>query len=198
MSGRLLPAADALFTASATAAGVVTVASNAGFTAGTIGYLSDATGASQQVKVISLNSTTGINVRKIPRTDPTDPSVPIHGTNFGLSDVSAFVLTSKLGFDIGTAAFTPGDTVTGGTSGATAVIIAVVIASGSFVGGDAAGTLVIKTVAGGPFQDDEALTDPGGGSATAAGVNSITSRISAEQQFIYTAQADGSLPTKVP
>lgn len=73
-----------------------------------------------------------------------------------------------LDFDAETAAFTVGETLTGGTSGATAEIVKV-ISDGS------AGTLWLKTVAGGPFQNDETITDGATGSATADGANTVLS-----------------------
>lgn len=54
--------------------------------------------------------------------------------------------------------FEEGQTVTGGTSGATATINRVVVESGAFSTQDAAGRLIIGTVTSGPFQDDEDLT----------------------------------------
>jgi hypothetical protein len=62
---------------------------------------------------------------------------------------------SALNYDGGTLAFTAGQTVTGGTSGASAVIVKV-------IGTTASGTLWLGTVTGGPFQDNEAITSAGG------------------------------------
>jgi hypothetical protein len=62
---------------------------------------------------------------------------------------------SALNYDGGTLAFTAGQTVTGGTSGASAVIIKV-------VGTTASGVLWLGAVTGGPFQDNEAITSSGG------------------------------------
>lgn len=70
---------------------------------------------------------------------------------------------NSLAFDAETASFTAGGTVTGGTSGATATIIRVT-SDGS------AGDLLIGDVTGGPFQDNEAITDGGGGAAVVNGV----------------------------
>ena len=61
--------------------------------------------------------------------------------------------------------FTIGDTVTGGTSGATASIWMVEDLGGG------TGVLYLTGVTGGPFQDNEIITDVGGGQATADGVN---------------------------
>ncbi len=62
---------------------------------------------------------------------------------------------SALNYDGGTLAFTAGETITGGTSGATAVIVKV-------VGTTASGVLWLGAVTGGPFQDNEAITSSGG------------------------------------
>lgn len=61
-----------------------------------------------------------------------------------------------LGYDALTADFEIGETVTGGTSGATATIYGIQPTSAT------AGTLVIGAVTGGPFQDNEALTSASG------------------------------------
>lgn len=74
---------------------------------------------------------------------------------FGTSDVS------KLSYDGGTVAFTSGQTVTGGTSGATAKIYKV-------VGSSATGELWLTDIVG-TFQNNEALTDGSGGAAVANG-----------------------------
>lgn len=74
-----------------------------------------------------------------------------------------------LGFDAGTTEPTVGQTITGGTSGATGIlIVAPIVESGDWGANDAAGTLVLTQVTG-TFQDDEALT----GVATANGAASI-------------------------
>lgn len=94
----------------------------------------------------------------------TDEAFIFDGTDFypyGASDVS------KLNFDSQTAAFTSGQTVTGGTSGATATIYKVINTS------DTAGRLILTNVTGGPFQNNEALTDGAGGAATANGADSL-------------------------
>ncbi|RMD93746.1 MAG: hypothetical protein D6811_04305 [Alphaproteobacteria bacterium] len=73
-------------------------------------------------------------------------------------------------FDAGSAAFSEGETVTGGTSGATATVERVVQQSGTWGGLDAAGYLVLSGVSG-AFQDNEALSGGSGGAATANGVD---------------------------
>lgn len=66
-----------------------------------------------------------------------------------------------LDYDAETSAFSVGETVTGGTSGATATIVRVVDAGST-------GRLYINALSGN-FQDNETLTDGAGGSATADG-----------------------------
>ncbi len=77
---------------------------------------------------------------------------------FEASDVS------KLNYDAQTAPFTVGQIVTGGTSGATATIYKIVpsVALGE-------GTLWLTNILNGPFQNNEALTDGGGGGALTNG-----------------------------
>lgn len=72
-----------------------------------------------------------------------------------------------LDFTAGSAAFTEGQTLTGGTSGATATIERVVLQSGAW-SGTAAGYLVLSSVSG-TFSAAETITDGGGGSATCSG-----------------------------
>lgn len=75
------------------------------------------------------------------------------------------VAVNNVGYDALTAAFAVGQTVTGGTSGATATILSIVQTSATV------GTLRVGTITGGPFQDNEALTSATG-SATANGASS--------------------------
>lgn len=69
---------------------------------------------------------------------------------------------SSLNFDAQTGNFAVGLTITGGTSGATAVIKKMIDAGTT-------GTLYVGTVTGGPFQDNEIITDSATGSATVNG-----------------------------
>lgn len=74
----------------------------------------------------------------------------------------------KLDYDGGTAIFNEGSTLTGATSTATANIVQII--------GDAtSGTLYLNDVTGGPFQDDEVLSDDGGtpGAAVANGIDTF-------------------------
>jgi hypothetical protein len=77
---------------------------------------------------------------------------------------------NKLAFDTGTAIFTAGLTVTG-AGGANAVIRRVVRRGGVW-GSTAYGILVLGTITAGPFINNEAITDTGGGAALVDGVNS--------------------------
>lgn len=74
---------------------------------------------------------------------------------------------SVLAYDAETSEFTLGDTVTGGTSGATGVIWRI----NDLGGGE--GELYLTNIVGGPFDDDELITDEDGGSATANGVDEV-------------------------
>ena len=76
---------------------------------------------------------------------------------------------SVIYFTAGTAEFLVGETLTGGTSSATAQIDRVIKMSGSW-GSDAAGYLVIGTVTGGPFQAETITSASGSATATAAEV----------------------------
>lgn len=65
-----------------------------------------------------------------------------------------------------------GDTVTGGTSGATATVHRVILHAGTVAGNDAEGYLVLTSVAGGPFQNGETLLESATTFANAVGANS--------------------------
>jgi len=70
-----------------------------------------------------------------------------------------------------TAEFVVGETITGGTSGATGVISNYTITSGSFTGGDAAGTIYFHTLASGPFQAETITGGTSTGTAAIAGAS---------------------------
>lgn len=70
-------------------------------------------------------------------------------------------LGSILKFKDGEDQFEDGQTVTGGTSAATADIVRIINLSGTYSGDDAAGYLVLDEVSG-TFQDDEAITSASG------------------------------------
>lgn len=75
---------------------------------------------------------------------------------------------TRLLYDAQTAAFTEGAVLTGGTSGATATIYRDTDAGTT-------GELWLTGVVGGPFTDNETITDADGGSATANGASEIAS-----------------------
>lgn len=77
---------------------------------------------------------------------------------------------NNVGYDALTAAFSAGETVTGTTSGASAVIVSIVQTSAT------AGTLRVGAITGGPFIDNEALTSAAG-AATANGASGAGSAI---------------------
>lgn len=81
------------------------------------------------------------------------------------------VAINDLGFDAQSAAFTVGEVVTGGTSGATATVIAITKTSAT------AGTLKLGTITGGPYQNNESLTGSTSGAATANGASSSGSTV---------------------
>lgn len=83
---------------------------------------------------------------------------------------SAVSLGFELSFNTGLpAGIVVGDTVTGFTSGASAVVTAVVVQSGAFSSSNAAGRLIFASVAGGPFQLGEQLRVGGTQRATSGG-----------------------------
>ena len=76
----------------------------------------------------------------------------------------------RLNFDAGLAAgIAEGNTLTGATSGASAVVRRVVVRTGAFSTNDATGYLIFASITGGPFQDNENLQVSGTTRASAAG-----------------------------
>jgi hypothetical protein len=75
-----------------------------------------------------------------------------------------------LNFITGTAEFTVGKTLTGFVSSATGIISSIVVTSGTWIGGDAAGYIVLYNVSG-IYSSTETITDNGTipGSALASG-----------------------------
>jgi len=96
-----------------------------------------------------------------------DDSFVYDGTTF-YPQVSGGVYL--LDYDGGTVAFTEGDTLTGGTSAATATIVKVVPTDP--LAPAVAGVLWLKDITG-TFVDNEAITDAAGGAALANGVTAI-------------------------
>lgn len=83
----------------------------------------------------------------------------------------AAVTWGKLAFDAGgTTPIAVGDTVTGASSGASGVVMAVGVTSGSWAGSDAAGVLYLKTLDD-EFDNDESIQVGGSTRATANGAS---------------------------
>lgn len=80
---------------------------------------------------------------------------------------------NELFFDAGTAAFEEGETVTGGTSGATASVRRVIVTDGAWGDSDAEGRLILGAITG-TFQDDETITSAGGSATVAGTASAIT------------------------
>lgn len=98
----------------------------------------------------------------------TDDALLYDGSNFfPLTDTDVYLLE----YDALTADFTKGQTVTGGTSAASATIV------GMRIDSDTTGRLYLTGISG-IFQDDETITDGATGSATANGVTSVANSIS--------------------
>lgn len=89
-------------------------------------------------------------------------------------DVNVYMLD----FDNQSGTFTIGNTVTGGTSGATSDIVTVTQVAGS-------GTLYLQNVSG-IFEDDEVLTESVGNTADADGVASLEESFPFPQIFVFT------------
>lgn len=79
-------------------------------------------------------------------------------------------MPNTVSFTAGTAAYEEGDTLTQG--GASATVRRVIVASGTWGAGTAAGRLIIGTVTGGPFAAGAAI---GGGAATLSGAETAVS-----------------------
>lgn len=80
------------------------------------------------------------------------------------------VAVNQVSYNTLTAGFTKGQTLTGGTSGATALILAVIPATGT------TGVLKLGTITGGPYQNGENITSSGG-AAKANGASSVASSV---------------------
>lgn len=97
-----------------------------------------------------------------------DPALLYDGTDwFEITDEATY----GLAYDAETGAFTVGQTVSGGTSGASATIVRV-------IDNGTTGVLWVKAITSGPFADNETITDGATGSATSdipAGVSTIQS-----------------------
>lgn len=101
---------------------------------------------------------------------------------------------TEIQFTAGTAAISVGNTITGGTSGATATVVAVLVRTGSW-GSAAAGTLIITPVSG-TFQNAEALNVGGASKATSSSLATAITRAPGGRLDIITANFTGSTATK--
>lgn len=80
---------------------------------------------------------------------------------------TAIALNNQISFTLGTAVYAEGSSLTQG--GASATVLRVVLETGTWAGGTAAGRLIIGTVTGGPFAAGAAA---GGGACTLSGAES--------------------------
>lgn len=91
----------------------------------------------------------------------------------------------RLNYDQGTTTLTEDETVVGAASGATATIDEIILSSGAWVAGDAAGYLILSDVVG-TFKDNEAITITStGGAAVANGANIDYKNAGGEYLFYY-------------
>jgi hypothetical protein len=95
------------------------------------------------------------------------------------SDLAITATTAKLAFDGGgTTALTVGELITGGTSGATGLITSIVLSSGTWAGGDAAGSVTLRKRNNIAFQNNDVLTgSTSGGTADATGADTTNKTI---------------------
>jgi hypothetical protein len=108
---------------------------------------------------------------------------------------SQLTMPAYIDFDTGTGGFTGALTVTGGTSGATATIDAVIITGGTTGGGNQTGRLYLSSVVG-TFQNNEALTDTGVGAALANGANDTVALSPGGRVETYVYNFGGTASTK--
>lgn len=92
--------------------------------------------------------------------------------NFGFPGTKFVAFTSG-----GTTEVSVGDRLKGDTSGATGDVVAVLLASGSWAGGDAAGTLVIAADGAGTFVSETLSIDGGDSNVATIGANFASSGV---------------------
>ena len=92
---------------------------------------------------------------------------------FYVYDSSLQAYEAKLNFDAGTDEFAVGETVTDGTTSATAVILSVTVSSGAWATNDAAGYLVIHTIDGN-FGNNNAITSTSGAATVDGDLTTVT------------------------
>jgi hypothetical protein len=97
------------------------------------------------------------------------------GTSDAAGKIYLKLVDERVNFNTGSVAFTVGQTMTGAASTATGVVVAVVVTSGDWGSGNAAGYLVVRGGNGNTFtiSPSENITDPLGGTAKATGDGSI-------------------------
>ncbi len=101
---------------------------------------------------------------------------------------------TEIQFTAGTNAISAGNLITGGTSGATASVVAVLIRSGSW-GSSAVGTLII-TVLSGTWQSGEAIKVSGTSCATSSSLATAITRLPGGRVECINANFTGSTATK--
>ncbi|MDE4274761.1 hypothetical protein [Phaeobacter gallaeciensis] len=110
-----------------------------------------------------------------------DPAQIYDGTDMNPLTGSA---VNEIDFDGMTAAFSVGETLTGGSSGATAEILSIIQLTGS------TGTLKLGAITGGPFTDDEEITSAGGaafanGASASASALTITGVTTSDLSHVW-------------
>jgi hypothetical protein len=90
----------------------------------------------------------------------------------------------KLLYDGGTVAPVAGQTIEGGSTGAHGLIEELILSSGTWVGHDAAGYMVLSYVEG-VFIDNEMLSTPEGGAAIANGANTDYKNLEGEYDYYW-------------
>lgn len=109
---------------------------------------------------------------------------------------TAVSLGYELPFKTGSAVIAEGNTVVGGTSGASAVVTRVRLESGTWGAGTAAGGLIFASITGGPFQNGENLKVGGATKAVANGPSqAITLQPNGRYEFVND-NFTGSMATK--
>jgi len=93
MAGTEMAAIGALLTANGTAAGVVALATTAGWKVGTRAFISDDNSTHREVIVIEVTDATHLVVRftsPVPNSPDQGPNLGYNGMNYGVADVSGF------------------------------------------------------------------------------------------------------------
>ncbi len=112
-----------------------------------------------------------------------------------VSGWSLITLFSEISFGSGTAAISEGDTITQLTSGATALVKRVVLESGTWEGGTAAGRLIIGTITG-TFDATHILQVGGGNKATATSLATAITIIPGGRYETIVSNFTGSTATR--